>query len=65
MQKTIALENFSIRVIRSQGIGANICHTPAFTQEEEDKLWATKVMNTSNPKALQRAVFIYQKALLH
>ena len=45
--------------LRSQGIGANVHHTPAFTREEEDKLWATKVMDTSNPKALQRAVFFY------
>lgn len=45
--------------LRSQGIGTNVQHTATFTQEEEEKLWDAKVIDTSNSKALQRAVFFY------
>ena len=33
--------------------------TATFSQEEEGKLWDAKVIGTSSPKALQRAVFFY------
>ena len=45
------------RDLHSQGVGTNVCHTPTFTPEEEEKLWLTGVLGTETPKALQRAVF--------
>ena len=45
--------------LRSKGIGAEVCHAPVITPEEEDKLWQSSVLTLTNPKALQRCVLFY------
>ena len=39
--------------LHSQGIGAEVHHTPIVTPDEEEKPWPTEVFNINNPKALQ------------
>ena len=43
----------------SEGIGAHVKHHAAFIPEEENKLWEVGVFGTSDPQALQNAIFFY------
>ena len=45
------------RKLREEGIGALVKHAPVISPEEEEKLWSSKVLGTSSPLQLQRAVF--------
>ena len=39
------------------GVGREIKHAKSLSREDEQKLWATEVMGTTTPKALQNAAF--------
>ena len=45
------------RELREQGVGAQVSHAAVVLPEEEDRLWASKVIGDHSPLALQRAVF--------
>ena len=47
------------RELREKGVGAEVKHASVVLPEEEDMLWASKVIGNHCPLALQRAVFFY------
>ena len=47
------------RELRESGVGAVVKHAAVVTPEEEDALWALKVLGDHDPLALQRVVFFY------
>ena len=44
---------------REKGVRATSTHTESISNEEEDLLWDSGVLNTDTPKGLLRAVFYY------
>ena len=54
----ITLDNL-FKALRADGIGTNSLHTEGISNEEENRLWTSCVMNTNTPKGLLRAVFYY------
>ena len=47
------------RELREEGVGAQVSHAPVILPDEEDMLWASKVIGDHSPLSLQRAVFFY------
>ena len=45
------------RDLRTKKIGTSIKHSEIFTKEEEQSLWESGILGTSNPKSLLNAVF--------
>ena len=43
--------------LHSYGVGREIKHAKSLSREDEQKLWATGVMGTTTPRALQNAAF--------
>lgn len=57
-RKLVYTCNSVYRDLHSQGIGADVRHTPTFSSDNE-KLWETGVLGDSTPKSSQQAVFFY------
>lgn len=47
------------KLLRTSGIGADSKHTESISNEEEDTLWSSGVLNVSSGQGLLRAVFYY------
>ena len=43
--------------LHSNRVGREIKHAKSLSREDEQKLWATGVMGTTTPRALQNAAF--------
>ena len=43
--------------LHSEGLGTKVKSADVFTQEDEQQLWSSGVLNLSTPKSLQNAVF--------
>ena len=54
----ITLDNL-FKALRADGIGTKSLHTEGISNEEENRLWTSCVMNTNTPKGLLRAVFFF------
>ena len=44
--------------LHSNGVGREMKHAKSLSREDEQKLWATGVMGTTTPRALQNAAFL-------
>ena len=44
--------------LHSNSVGREIKYAKSLSREDEQKLWATGVMGTSTPRALQNAAFL-------
>ena len=58
----ITLDNL-FKALRADGIGTKSLHTEGISNEEENRLWTSCVMNTNTPKGLLRAVFFLQREM--
>ena len=47
------------RALRQQVVGAKVNHSKIITSEEERLMWERRVMGTTSPLAVLRAVFYY------
>ena len=47
------------RRLHQSGGGTDVQHTAVINHEEEDKLWSSGILNVTEPKGLQQAVFYY------
>ena len=54
--KTQTLKSYS-KLVLDDGVGSESSATEALTKVDEEKLWASKVLDPSHPKGLLNAVF--------
>lgn len=47
------------KCLRKDGVGSESRHTEGISDEEENLLWQSNVLNCDDPVVLQRAVFYY------
>ena len=55
----VTLDNL-FKSLHADGIGTNPLHTEGISNEEENQLWTSSVLNIHTPKGLLRAVFFLQ-----
>ena len=46
------------RALREEGVGAQVSHASVILLEEEDMVWASKVIGNHSPLALQRSIML-------
>ena len=49
------------RQLHQSGVGTDVQHTAVINHEEEDKLWSSGILNVTEPKGLQQALFYVGK----
>ena len=51
------------RKLHQAGVGTSTKRTPVLSPEDEDKLWASKVLNPETPQGLLNCFFEWQELL--